>query len=62
MSRVVLTRESILRGDLHASVRALLGPSVRLMSDDERAADIDSMLKAQPMPGPVWVFAFGSLI
>ncbi|MEN9760386.1 MAG: hypothetical protein RI906_212 [Pseudomonadota bacterium] len=62
MSRVVLTRESILRGDLQASVKALLGPSVRLMSDEERAASIDTMLKTQPMPGSVWVFAFGSLI
>lgn len=62
MPRVVLTRESILRGDLNASVRALLGPSVRLMTDDERTASINQMLKQQPTAGPVWVFAFGSLI
>jgi len=62
MPSVVITRESILRGDLHASVRALLGPDVPLMDDAQREAEIDAMLQ-QLVPGErLWVFGFGSLI
>jgi len=62
MVKVKLTRESILDGSLHASVRAVLGPEEPFMSGDERAAQVDAMLKAAPVPGRIWVFAFGSLI
>ena len=62
MNKITLTRETILDGTLHASVRQTLGPSVRLMSDAERAAQVDGMLARAPRPGRVWVFAFGSLI
>lgn len=62
MSAHVITRESILNGTLLASVRASLGPGQRLMSDEERQADIERMLAAVPPQQPVWVFAFGSLI
>ncbi|MFZ4758786.1 MAG: gamma-glutamylcyclotransferase [Burkholderiaceae bacterium] len=62
MASLQLTRDSILDGTLHTSVRAILGPEAVFMSDDERAAQIDAMLATCPRPGPVWVFAFGSLI
>ncbi len=62
MSGVKLTRESILDGTLHASVRAVLGPKVRFMSDTERADQVQAMLARAPRPRRVWVFAFGSLI
>ena len=62
MPSVVITRESILRGDLQASVRELLGPDVPLMSEAQRAHEIDTMLQ-QVGPGQrLWVFGFGSLI
>ena len=57
-----LTRESILDGTLHASVRAVLGPKVRFMPDAERAAQVQAILARSPRPGRIWVFAFGSLI
>lgn len=62
MSAVKLTRESLLDGSLHASVRAQLGPDVRMMTDEERHAQVLGMLAQAPRPGRVWVFAFGSLI
>ena len=36
MGSVKLTRESILDGTLHASVRSLLGPNARFSTDAER--------------------------
>ncbi|MFO0235686.1 MAG: gamma-glutamylcyclotransferase [Burkholderiales bacterium] len=62
MSRLALTRDTILDGTLHAAVREVLGPDVAFMSDDERRAQIDDMLARAPEPSRVWVFAFGSLI
>ena len=57
-----LTRESLLDGTFHAYVRGALGPNVRIMTDEERGAQIEAMLARAPNPGRVWVFAFGSLI
>jgi len=62
MASLRLTRESILDGTLHASVRAVLGPSVRFMTDAERAAHVQAILARAPRPARIWVFAFGSLI
>ena len=62
MPRLALTRDTILDGSLHASVRAVLGPDVPFMSDADRAAQIESMLALACDPAHVWVFAFGSLI
>jgi len=59
---VKLTRESILDGTLHASVRDVLGPKMRFMTEAERAAQVAAILARAPRPGRVWVFAFGSLI
>ena len=54
-----LTRESILDGTLHASVRALLGPGTRYVTDAERSAQVQAILARAPRPGRIWVFAFG---
>ncbi len=62
MATVKLTRATILDGTLHASVRSVLGPDVRLMTDAERTAQVQAILAQSPRPGRVWVFAFGSLI
>jgi cation transport protein ChaC len=62
MASLRVTRESILDGTLHASVRAVLGPSVRFMTDAERAAQVQAILARAPRPKRIWVFAFGSLI
>lgn len=62
MAAFRLTRDTILDGSLHAQVRAILGPDTVFMSDAERRAQIESMLDTVPGDGPVWVFAFGSLI
>src|SRR6185503_17148909 len=62
MGGVKLTRESILDGSFHASVRATLGANVRFLTDAERAAQVTAILARAPRPGRVWVFAFGSLI
>jgi cation transport protein ChaC len=59
---ISLTRENILNGTLQASVTALLGPDVPLMSDAERNAQVRTMMASAPKPGRIWVFAFGSLI
>lgn len=62
MSRVKLTRESILDGSLHAAVRAVMGAETTWMTDAEREAQVRGFLDAAPDPAQVWVFAFGSLI
>lgn len=62
MAAFRLTRDSILDGSLHAQVRAILGDDAAFMTDAQRRAQIESMLATAPAPGPVWVFAFGSLI
>jgi cation transport protein ChaC len=62
MAGLRLTRESILDGSLHASVRALLGPGARFATDAERRAQVQAILARAPRPGRIWVFAFGSLI
>ena len=62
MSRLKLTRESILDGSLHAAVRAATGPDLPFMTDAERAAQVRSFIDSAPDPQRIWVFAFGSLI
>ncbi len=57
-----LTRDSILDGTLHASVRAVLGPNVRFATDAERNAQVKAILACAPRPGRIWVFGFGSLM
>jgi cation transport protein ChaC len=62
MASVSLTRDTILDGTLHESVRAVLGPDARFMTDLERATQVRAMLEGAPCAEQVWVFAFGSLI
>ena len=62
MAGLRLTRESILDGTLHASVRALLGPEARFATDTERRDQVQAILAGAPRPGRIWVFAFGSLM
>ena len=62
MAKLTLTRESILDGSLRASSKALLGPGVVFMTDEERTRQIKEMLRSTPRPERVWVFGFGSLI
>ena len=62
MTALKLTRENLLNGSLHALQRATLGPDVRFMTEEERAAQVEAMLATAPRPGRIWVFAFGSLI
>jgi cation transport protein ChaC len=57
-----LTRQTILDGTLHASARALLGPKVRFITDEERAAQVQAILARAPRPGRIWIFGFGSLM
>ena len=62
MSRFKLTRESILDGSLRASSQALLGIRTPVLSDEERARQIDEALTAAPHPDSIWVFGYGSLM
>ena len=62
MAKLTLTRESILDGSLRASAKALLGPGVKFMTDEERTRHIREMLASSARPDRVWVFGFGSLI
>lgn len=62
MSELKITRESILSGALHESARALLGPTTRFMTAEERKRQLADILARAPQPQRVWVFAYGSLI
>jgi cation transport protein ChaC len=56
-----LTREALQSGFVHDMI-ARSGSGVRVLSDDERRASLDATLAAQPVPGDVWLFGYGSLI
>jgi cation transport protein ChaC len=56
-----LTREAIQNGFVDALI-ARSGTSLRVLSDEERRLSLDATLAAQPTPGDVWLFAYGSLI
>jgi cation transport protein ChaC len=55
-----LTRELILSGAIRRTV-AETGRMV-MLSEADLAASLDRTLAAQPVPGDVWVFGYGSLI
>ena len=57
-----LTRETILDGSVHATIRAMQGPGVRYMTAAERAESIGQMLAGAPNVDRIWVFGYGSLI
>jgi cation transport protein ChaC len=62
MNGFKLTREAILDGSWRAAAHGALPPGTRLMSDEERAAQIDALLAEAPTPERIWVFGYGSLI
>lgn len=62
MTKLKLTRETILDGSLRAASIALLGPGQKYMTDEERTRHIGEMLASAPQPERIWVFGFGSLI
>ncbi len=62
MAKLVLTRDSILSGELLASAKATLPPGTRFMTDEERQRQIHEMLAKSRHPERVWVFGYGSLI
>lgn len=62
MTKLKLTRETILDGSLRAASIALLGPGQKYMTDEERTRHIGEMLASAPWPERIWVFGFGSLI
>ena len=56
-----LTREALQDGFVHEMI-ARSGIDLPVLSDDERRASLMRTLAAQPAPGDVWLFAYGSLI
>jgi cation transport protein ChaC len=62
VTQLKLTRETILSGAVREAARAILGPGVRFMTDEERTAQVREMLAQAPNPERIWVFGFGSLI
>ncbi|MET0744039.1 MAG: gamma-glutamylcyclotransferase [Microvirga sp.] len=56
-----LTREALRDGVVHDMIRRS-GTDLRIMSEEERGASLDAILAAQPVPGDVWLFGYGSLI
>jgi cation transport protein ChaC len=56
-----LTREALQNGFVDAMI-ARSGTGLRVLSDEERRLSLEATLAAQPTPGDVWLFAYGSLI
>jgi glutathione-specific gamma-glutamylcyclotransferase len=56
-----LTRKALQDGFVHEMI-ARSGVALRLLSEDERHASLRATLDVQPMPGDIWLFAYGSLI
>ncbi len=56
-----LTREALRDGFVHEMI-ARSGIDLPVLSDEERRASLEAILAAQPTPGDVWLFAYGSLI
>ena len=56
-----LTREALQGGFVNEMI-ARSGTKLRVLSDDERRASLEATLAAQPAPGDVWLFGYGSLI
>jgi cation transport protein ChaC len=56
-----LTREALRDGFVHEMI-ARSGVDLPVLSDEERRASLQATLAAQPAPGEVWLFGYGSLI
>jgi cation transport protein ChaC len=57
----VLTRDSILSGRIHELIKAE-GTSMKLLTDQERAASLQAMFNNENIKDDVWLFGYGSLI
>jgi cation transport protein ChaC len=58
---VRITRDSIRSGAMERLI-ASTNPTLRLLTDAERQASLETMLRTRPHDGPTWVFGYGSLI
>lgn len=58
--QLAITREFLLEGTFLVDARQRFGDAV--MSDDELDGSLRSFLENRPGHGPVWVFAYGSLM
>jgi cation transport protein ChaC len=56
-----MTREALQNGFVNEMI-ARSGTNLRVLSDEERRQSLEATLAAQPVPGDVWLFAYGSLI
>ena len=56
-----LTREALQNGFVDEMI-ARSGTDLRVLSDEERRLSLEATLAAQPTPGDVWLFGYGSLI
>ncbi|NBJ10713.1 gamma-glutamylcyclotransferase [Microvirga sp. SYSU G3D207] len=56
-----LTQETLRDGFVHEMI-ARSGTNLPVLSDAERHASLQATLAAQPAPGEVWLFGYGSLI
>ncbi len=61
MTDVVITRALLEAGGIDAMV-SRSNPSLRLLTEDERAESLRQTLAARPPGEPVWLFGYGSLI
>jgi glutathione-specific gamma-glutamylcyclotransferase len=56
-----LTREALQNGFVNEMI-ARSGTDLRVLNDEERRLSLKATLAAQPAPGDVWLFGYGSLI
>tara|TARA_B110000503_G_C7101813_1_gene394123 strand:+ start:24 stop:704 length:681 start_codon:yes stop_codon:yes gene_type:complete len=59
---ITLTRNSLLDGSFHDSLKSSIPPDIQVMDQIERNESVSSILFKAPNPLEIWVFAFGSLI
>ncbi|MDX8470283.1 gamma-glutamylcyclotransferase [Mesorhizobium sp. VK23B] len=58
--QIVITREFLAEGSFLEKVRQQFGDQV--LSDEALSRSLSETLALQPSPGPVWLFAYGSLM
>ena len=57
-----ITREALRDGSLIAAARKRVAPGIRMRSDADIAACLDTMLAEHPPKDDVWLFGYGSLM
>jgi len=60
--RFRITRETLRDGSLIAAARQRMAPGMRVRTDAEIAACLDTMLAGHPPRADVWLFGYGSLM